>query len=107
MTNKQKDTLFADYKKAAINYVAAFCKKQDVYYTYDLYDFGYFDISDYFISIGDIIYDINNDVPVGKIFEYYGYIYDIENSEISYHAWLGGMRWILNAILTKKQSDLL
>jgi len=95
MTNKQKHTLYADYKKAVTNYVTEFCKKQDVYYTFETTDFDYFDISDYFISIHDIIYDINNDVPEGKIFEYYEYVYDSlykAFERVNFHAWLGGMR---------------
>ena len=72
MTKLQK--LRKNYDLAINNYLAYFTNKQGLYY--EFHDEGFAMISDMFISINDIIYDVDNEVPAGKIIEYYDYSYE-------------------------------
>lgn len=65
------EKLRLDYQKACNNYVVAFCEKQDVCFDGWIGD-AVGEIAcfaDYVISLHDIIYDIDNRVPKGIIFD--------------------------------------
>ena len=78
-------------------YIDAFCKKQEMFFDYWVADeIGIIcQIGDYFFNFDDIRFDIDNDIPKGKIIDWYdeqlekNYMVDYgELKSISYKNWL-------------------
>ncbi len=78
------------YIKAVKGYITAFEKKQDVSIDFDMYSLANFDVADYCMSLFNIIYDIDANVPAGYIFEYYSGCLEryLDGDEINYPHWL-------------------
>ena len=75
-------------------YIRLFCKKQDLEFDFAVLDdyldvicFGY----ETFISMSDIVYDIDNKIPKGVIKDWYNYIVENENN-ISYRTWVKNIK---------------
>jgi hypothetical protein len=69
MTKKLRIALNA----SIMRYIKAFEKKQNCVFEFAVSDdlLGIIYIADYYLSINDIIYDIDKDLPQGLIFEWY------------------------------------
>lgn len=89
--------LRSNYEKACNAYVAEFCKKHE----FDVRDAewvggdvgGVILIADYYISLEDIMTDIEKDVPRGEYWKYYSYSLDCAWLDIrhpNYKNWLAG-----------------
>ena len=61
------------FEKVCNDYAKAFCEKQDVEIEYWVADdpSGICEIADLFINFNDMRLDIDENIPVGLIFEYY------------------------------------
>lgn len=86
-----KQTLKQRYESLAIEYAKEFCKKQELDYSCN--DWvggakgigGFVCINDMYISYEDIRFDVDNEVPMGVIVDYYYYSidnYDHENAGV-------------------------
>lgn len=73
--------------------VDKFCKKQemDVEFWIDEISFSGLMISDMYLSLHDIILDLQNKVPKGEIMKWYWTCLEAE-SKINYKSWLMGAR---------------
>lgn len=70
-----------NYIEAVKAYIKAFEEKQEVSIEFDMFSLANFDIADYCMSLFDIIYDIDANVPAGYIFEYYSKAFDLHLSK--------------------------
>ena len=87
--------LWENYKKACNDYLQAFCQKHD--FDFNSVDTGWvvdkpgtiIVIGDYFVSMEDIIVDIEQNVPEEKFLEYYDWSLN-DGCNWNYETWLRG-----------------
>ena len=83
------------YEYSCNEYVKKFSNKQGYEFTdwvsNDVGGIAVF-IEQYFFNFSDIIYDINNKCPKGKIFEWQDYNVEIEDKWINYRSFVKGFR---------------
>ena len=87
--------LWENYKKACNDYLQAFCQKHD--FDFNGVDTGWVadkpgtivEIGDYFVSIEDIIVDIEQNIPEEKFLEYYDWSLN-DGCNWNYETWLRG-----------------
>ena len=84
-----------NYDKAVMAYITAFEKKQDCKFNFWADKNNVADFNQKFLSITDIIFDIDNNCPNGQIFEWYDAELDAHYqnlSSINYRSWNMGAR---------------
>jgi hypothetical protein len=88
-------TLRSNYEKACNAYLEAFCKKHE----FDRKDAEWVDVGgvanicDYYVSLADMMIDIEQDAPRGEYWKYYDYSMDCSWLQIpcpNYKNWLRG-----------------
>ena len=85
-------------KRIAVDelYLKAFCKKHDTYYDFVNEDMVL--IGDCYFNLSDIYYDIDNDVSLNLIWDWYSQTLDraMENKRtINFSSWVSGLRYDL------------
>jgi len=94
MTTKKLEKLKKDYELVCHNYVAEFCKKQEMYFEGWVSDIiGQWALCDDFcFNFHDIVWDINSNQPKGAIVNwYYENLEGIANP-INYFSYTKGLR---------------
>lgn len=93
---RKREKLYNDFNSACTNYVKAFCEKHG----YPLGEWirdrvgEIIELGDYYVSLTDIRYDIDNNVPVGEFESWYDYTFGLAMLEcpkmIEYEPWVQG-----------------
>lgn len=83
--NKMKD-LKKQYEKICDDYIKVFCKKQGMDFEYWIVDQvgGIVCCNDFYFNFLDIVWDINNNQPKGKIVDWYFESLDNPKKAINY-----------------------
>lgn len=86
-------TLKQQYSSVVLKYTKAFCKKHDIEFEYwaggDIGTIAF--IADYFFNFDDMRFDIDEDIPVGKITEWYNE--GVENA-MENKTWINYKNWL-------------
>jgi predicted transglutaminase-like protease len=100
MTTKSTKQLRTALDAAIMGYLRKFEEVQGVTVEYAVGDdlLGIFEVADAYLSINDIVYDIDNKLPIGLIFEWFWAGLDADNRDenipqINLRSYASGLRF--------------
>jgi hypothetical protein len=97
MVLQKKEKLRKDFNTARDNYAKAFCEKHEFVLEFDNYWIGecILGVSDYYVNLEDLMYDIDKDIDKGIFFKWYDYSIEQHYKgvpSVNYKSYINGAR---------------